>query len=286
MRQISSKKTLKSPAKIATDMNGARFGWPRLHLDTVESTMPVLADLARSGARHGTVVTTDFQIAGTGREGRPWIAPPGSSLLMSVLFRTHRPAQEVPVVSLLIAGCVASTLDKFGIDSTIKWPNDVLVEGRKISGILLRSSPSPRGGIDLVAGIGLNVRREAVTGIPAGTSLEREAGMQIPHGVILDALLSHLGEMATDFEAGPIEERLATIANRLAWSGEPVEVAVGSNLVRGTLEGVRSDGALRIVGSDGARQYVISGELQRGPKPVESAGQGDWYTLGRQFPVE
>jgi BirA family biotin operon repressor/biotin-[acetyl-CoA-carboxylase] ligase len=267
-------------------MTGAPFGWPRLHLDTVESTMPLLVSLARAGARHGTVVTTDFQTAGTGREGRPWISAPGSSLLMSVLLKTRRPAAEIPVVSLLIAGCIASTLGEFNVLSSIKWPNDVLAGGRKISGILLRSSPSPTGEIDLIAGIGFNLRRDATASVPTGTSLELEVGRSVSRDAVLDVLLGHIGEMVSDFEAGLIADRLASITNRLAWRGEPVEIVAGSNLVRGTLEGVRRDGALCLVTAGGTREFVISGELQRGPKPVESAGQGDWYTLGRQIPVE
>ncbi|MEJ7839282.1 MAG: hypothetical protein WKF81_10720, partial [Thermomicrobiales bacterium] len=91
------------------------FGWPRIHIPAVESTMPMLSDLARSGAGNGTVLTTDFQTMGTGRDNRPWVAPSGSALLMSLIFRTRRSLNDIPVVSMLIGGCVVVMLDEFGI---------------------------------------------------------------------------------------------------------------------------------------------------------------------------
>jgi BirA family biotin operon repressor/biotin-[acetyl-CoA-carboxylase] ligase len=189
---------------------------------------------------------------------------------MSVLVKTRRAAPETAVLSLLLAGCVADFLEESGVGPEIKWPNDVLVNGKKISGILVRSSPAPDSGIDLVIGIGLNLRLDSIHHIPNATSLERETGRHIPQALVLDALLRLIGEMTADFESSNRSGRLDSVANRLAFRGEPVEIIAGSNVIRGTLEGVRSDGALCIATSPESREYVVSGELQRGPKRAES----------------
>lgn len=149
------------------------FGWPRIHIPVVSSTMPLLTDMARAGARHGTVLTCDFQTAGTGRHGRPWLAPAGTALLMSVLVRTQRPPQAWGPLSLLVASAVGRSLAGWGIEPVIKWPNDVLVDGRKISGILLRSHATPTGPA-LVIGLGLNVRHVSVPDPSRATSIEDE----------------------------------------------------------------------------------------------------------------
>ena len=225
-----------------------------------------MAHLARFGARHGTVLTADFQTAGTGREHRPWIAPSGSALLISVLIKTGRTLHDIPVVSLLIGGCVADTLSDFGINSSIKWPNDVLVGGRKIGGILVRSRPSlDSPGLDLVVGIGLNLTPESSAGVPTATNIATEAAIVVDRWNILDRLLLHIGCMCQEFERDEHALRVRSVQDRLAFLGDDVVVLVGANQITGQLEGVRDDGALIVVSSAGQREYVMSGELQRGP---------------------
>jgi BirA family biotin operon repressor/biotin-[acetyl-CoA-carboxylase] ligase len=257
------------------------FGWPRIHLDQVESTMPLLAQLARQGAPHGTVLTTDFQTAGTGRDGRVWIAPAGSSLLMSLLLRTSRPASEIAVVSLLVAGTIAGTLRDFGTESSIKWPNDVLVRGRKISGILIRSSAGADGRLALIAGMGINLRKAATDGIETATNLEQEAGCVIERQDVLDRLLARIDAMSQAFEAGSIQHLLADIEARLAFRGEPVTVDVGNVVHGGVVEGIRDDGALVLRQAVGSTLAVVSGELQRGPRPAAGVDRPAWYTSER-----
>ena len=229
--------------------------------------MPAISEFARLGARHGTVLTAGFQSAGTGRDRRPWIAPASSSLLMSVLIKTWRPLNEIPVVSLLIGDCVSRTLAEFNIQSSIKWPNDVLVGGMKICGILVRSSRSVHGdGQDLVVGIGLNLTMGSTTEIPTATNLEAESGFSIASEVVQNRLLVQIGGMFDDFELDDTAVRIARIDDRLAFRGELVSIDAGSRPIQGRLEGIGSDGALIVVASDGNRQFVVSGELQRGPQ--------------------
>lgn len=242
------------------------FGWPRIHIPAVESTMSVLSALARSGAINGTVLTTDFQSMGTGRDNRPWVAPSGSALLMSLIFRTRRPLNDIPVVSLLIGGCLAGMLDGFGIQAEIKWPNDVLVHGQKISGILVRSQAAPVPGyVDLIIGIGLNLTLASTVERPAATNIEQELGRLVDRRQVLDNLMLQIGFLHADFEAGIIGLRLNAVRSRLAMLDESVSIVSGSDSFHGRLTGLREDGALILHPDGGIPVYIVSGELQRGP---------------------
>jgi BirA family biotin operon repressor/biotin-[acetyl-CoA-carboxylase] ligase len=246
------------------------FGWPRIHVPVLPSTMPVMATLATLGARHGTVLTCDFQTHGVGRQDRPWHAPAGSSLLMSVLVRTERPLPVLPMLSLLLAGAVAEAVEALGSHATIKWPNDVLVDGRKLSGILLRSHPAP-GSTVVVAGIGLNLVRAAEFDVSA-TSLERLCGRQLSRESVLDVLLPAIGATVEAFEADDILPRLNALRDRLAFVNESVEILAADGAFVGTIIGLAESGALRLRLDDGPIRDVHSGEIVRGPRRFRASG--------------
>jgi BirA family transcriptional regulator, biotin operon repressor / biotin---[acetyl-CoA-carboxylase] ligase len=122
------------------------LGRPRLHLRETDSTNNRARELAGRGAPHGSLVTASVQTAGRGRQGRSWSAPAGRALLCSVLIR------EPPRLLPLVAGL--AVVDVVGEDARLKWPNDVLIGGRKLAGILVEGRPAERWA---VTGIGINV---------------------------------------------------------------------------------------------------------------------------------
>ncbi len=122
------------------------MGSPRVHLRETESTNTVARELAASRAGHGTLVTAHHQTAGRGRQGRGWSAPPGKALLCSWVIR-----DPGPLLSLAAGVAVAELA---GDSALLKWPNDVLVDGRKLAGILVEGRPQERWA---VLGIGINV---------------------------------------------------------------------------------------------------------------------------------
>jgi BirA family biotin operon repressor/biotin-[acetyl-CoA-carboxylase] ligase len=122
------------------------LGRPRLHLRATTSTNDRARELAQAGAPHGALVTAGEQSAGRGRQGRTWSAPAGSALLMSLVLR------DAPALLPLAAGVAVAEVA--GTDARVKWPNDVLVEGRKVAGILAEGRPNEGW---TVLGIGLNV---------------------------------------------------------------------------------------------------------------------------------
>ena len=221
------------------------IGTPRLHLRRVDSTNLRARQLALAGAPHGTTVTAAEQTAGRGRQGRTWTAPAGRALLVSVLLRD--PPRLLPLVA---AVAVAETV---GADAQIKWPNDVLLGGRKVAGILVEGRPQEGWA---VAGIGLNVALrdedfpEELRG--RATGMGREPGDVEP---VLARLLVRLDARVRD-EAPAILEawraRDALLGREIAWSA-------GS----GVAEGVDEGGHLLVRTGDGV-VALDAGEVHLG----------------------
>ncbi len=135
--------------KVATP-----FGSPHRHFASVGSTNTVARELAGAGAPHGTIVTADEQTAGRGRQGRTWTAPPGSALLYSAILRPLKPRHSVLPLAVSLAVCETAERLRPGIDCKVKWPNDIHLDGRKLSGILIEARPQDGWAI---LGIGLNL---------------------------------------------------------------------------------------------------------------------------------
>jgi BirA family biotin operon repressor/biotin-[acetyl-CoA-carboxylase] ligase len=231
------------------------LGWPRLHLRRTDSTNTRARELAARGAPHGTLVTAAEQTAGRGRQGRTWSAPPGRSLLCSVVIR------EPPRLLPLAAGvAVAELAAANGAEARVKWPNDVLVEGRKVAGILVEGRPQERWA---VVGVGLNVAvREAdfppeLRGQAASLGLEPAAIEPT-----LTALLTELDRWVK----APADEVLEAVRRRDALQGREIRWADE----KGRADGIDGDGRLLIRTGDGRRLALDAGEVH-----LLGSGQND-----------
>jgi len=171
--------------------------WRIEWLDRVSSTMDVAAERAQRGVPAGTVIVADEQTAGRGREGRRWFAPAGTSLLFTVIARPPLAVVQNPMLSVAIAERVAAALMPLtGLPITIKEPNDLMVNGRKLAGILCQSRIT-RDQVDyLLIGIGLNVNIPPdQLPLPTATSLLAETGRVFDRHALLDAVLHSLREL-------------------------------------------------------------------------------------------
>jgi BirA family transcriptional regulator, biotin operon repressor / biotin---[acetyl-CoA-carboxylase] ligase len=218
------------------------IGTPRAHFRLTDSTNERAKDLAAAGAPHGTLVTADEQSAGRGRQGRAWTAPPRAAVLMSVVVRDPEP-------TLPLAAAVA-VCDALPVETRIKWPNDVWIEGRKVAGILVEGRPQEGWA---VLGIGLNVTTEAFPEElrEIATSL-RLAGVEKTTEAVLSELLESLDRRL----AQPLDEVLAAWRDRDALLGERVRWADGE----GTAAGVDETGAL-LVETEAGRVALDAGEV-------------------------
>ena len=222
----------------------ARLGNPRLHHRVTDSTSSVARALASAGAPHGTLVTAGEQRAGRGRHGRRWSAPAGRALLMSLVLREWPP--HVP-----IAGAVA-VADVAGAAAAIKWPNDVLLDDRKLAGVLGESRPQEGWA---VLGIGVNVAVR-VQDLPAELH-DRAATLGLAPAAIeptLEALLRALEQRL----AQPTGELLDELRGRDALRGRRVRWAEGE----GVACGIDDSGRL-LVQRPGGRDPValVAGEV-------------------------
>ena len=168
---------------------------------SVDSTNTKAAQWAREGAAHGSVVLTEYQTAGRGRQGRRWEAEPGQNLMFSVVLRPPLPPDRLGLLPLAAGLAVAEAVDPFiaPVTASVKWPNDVLVEGRKTCGMLLETSFSGRAAVIdapafVVLGIGLNVNQVDFPDALAdtATSLRLITGRLVPRAPLLARLLRRL----------------------------------------------------------------------------------------------
>ena len=207
-----------------------------------------MLDEARAGAAEGLVVVADHQTAGRGRLGRTWVAPPGSSLLVSVLFRPRAlEAGHLLTTAVALAACDACERVA-GVAPDLKWPNDLLVDDRKLGGILAEAE-----GVLVVVGLGLNVNW--TSGAPEGAvALNPLAGRDVDRAALLDELLLSLDVRhgAPDL-MDAYRARCSTIGRRLR-----VELAGGD--LAGTAVEIDDDGAL-VVDVDGERRRVLAGDV-------------------------
>ena len=244
---------------------GRRMHW----LESTASTNDVAARLAESGAEEGTTVVADMQTAGRGRHGRVWFSPPGAGLYVSVIVRpgTGLDNDENPAALLTLASGVAiaeAVRAATGLPAEIKWPNDVLIGGRKLAGILAEAAVQAGVLQFIVVGFGVNLQPAAYPPQLASrvTSIEVETTRPAERALILAEILAALGERYADLRAGRFDAILSAW-RQLAPSlrGALVEWDSPAGVVRGFAQDVDRHGALLVrVGAKVER--VIAGEVR------------------------
>ncbi|HEX3468095.1 MAG TPA: biotin--[acetyl-CoA-carboxylase] ligase [Candidatus Elarobacter sp.] len=228
--------------------------------DVVGSTNDEAKALARAGAPHGTVVSARAQSAGRGRIGRSWASPPGNLYCSVVLRPTVAFARvaELGFVAALAVGDVVEARIARGTVS-LKWPNDVLVDGAKVAGILLECEAADGSAPWVVAGIGLNVAT-APSGLPYPVASLRAQGASIDAPAALDDLLDALRSRLDEWEGdGFARVRVAWLERALRRDG-PIRVRSGERELIGRLADLDADGAL-IVQTAAGRERVVAGDV-------------------------
>jgi BirA family biotin operon repressor/biotin-[acetyl-CoA-carboxylase] ligase len=163
--------------------------------DEVSSTSKTARELAAQGAREWTVVSAEYQTEGYGKLGRKWESPRGKNLLFSVILRPNISVARAPMLTQITCRSVASVLKKnYGLRPVFKRPNDIVIAGRKICGILIETSSSGNSLDAVIAGIGLNVNASGEELFPGATSLKEETGREADRTVLLSQILEHLAE--------------------------------------------------------------------------------------------
>lgn len=229
-----------------------------LLLDSIGSTNSYAVTAARGGEREGLVVVAEHQFLGRGRLDRQWVSPPRAGLTFSVLLRPAVSPSVRPWVPLLLAAVAAEAVSaRCDLDVSLKWPNDLLVGGRKLGGVLAEST-----GDAVVVGFGINVstRREELPREDA-TSLALETGAPVDRGPLLLALLRAMGPAYTEWggdasaAAGRYRQRCDTI-------GRDVRVQLpGDRVLEGEATDVDDAGCLVVTTADGTATAVSAGDV-------------------------
>ena len=237
--------------------------------DQIGSTNREAVLLAQAGVEHGTVVLADSQSEGRGRLSRLWFSPPGVNLYCSIVIRTAISADRhsewlswLPLTTALAAAEAIETVAATRV--AVKWPNDLLIAGRKIGGILCESGTNPRSGPFQVIGIGLNINGER-NDFPdelreTATTIRHEAGSFIDRNRLLAQLLYELEACLDEYAQRGFERLALAYGRRCSTIGKTVKatLADGKELV-GLAEAIGKDGSLTLV------QRAVSGD-ERAPK--------------------
>lgn len=240
-------------------------------LASTESTNTVAMEMARQGAPAGTVVVAETQTAGRGRLARTWLSPPGAGLYFSVILRPSLLAADLPKITLAagVAACQAIE-SQCAIAPRIKWPNDLLLGGRKFGGILTESEPQagsdPQGGYLVILGIGLNVTTptDFFTGDLAkqATSLLEFSGRSFSRETLLWAILERIDSIIQQVESIGFQDVLFEWRKRDAMLGESLAwMTAGGLVVSGEALGLDDSGAYHIRDAAGTVHEVLSGDL-------------------------
>jgi len=245
-----------------------RAGWDIRYFARVDSTNTVLLEAGRQGAAEGLVYVADEQTAGRGRLDRRWIAPPGTCLLLSLLFHPPEPfTYHAPRLTMLCGMAMADAVETTsGVAVQLKWPNDLIINApgawRKVAGMLSEIGFGADNRPFLVVGIGLNVNvpSELLPDLaPNATSLLSEGGQQVERAALLDAFLSRVEAYQAMLRAGG--DVLPLWRERLAWMGHPVQVHTPTASAIGIAEDVDETGALWLRLPDGSRQAFSVGDV-------------------------
>jgi len=253
------------PSLIQAELGENEIGRNIVHHFSADSTNTIALDLAQRGAEHGTVVVAEEQTAGRGRLGRTWYSEKSSGIYVSVILRPPLSPAAAPILTLM-AGVSAqhalSAVTGLGVD--IRWPNDLLVNGKKVAGILTEMSAELGRLHAVVLGIGINVNHlEMPAGLkPTATSLRIESQRSWSRLPILVALLKEMEKfyhLLLEKGNGAIIQGWAAASTYA--QGKPIRIVTGEGEARATTLGLDPSGALRVRYDDSREEALVAGEI-------------------------
>ncbi len=259
--------------RIREKSGASIFGNNIFCLSEVDSTNTFILNMARSQAPEGTVVVADFQHSGRGRHGRTWFSPSGKNLIFSVLMRPAVEIEYAQRITLAITETLAKSMEEFFTQNkldlppvTVKWPNDLLIEGKKVSGVLMESILKDKFITALAIGIGinLNIMPEDLPEELAGkaTSLIHYSKKILVAEDLLAIILRNIEQDYAGWERNNYREVALRWKKRCEQLGQPVTVVQGEQREEAVFEDVDESGYLIYRTKDGTLKPLISGEIE------------------------
>jgi BirA family biotin operon repressor/biotin-[acetyl-CoA-carboxylase] ligase len=237
------------------------------YLETTGSTNDDARAMGAAGAPHGSLVVAETQTCGRGRHDRIWVSPPATGIYATLLLRPGLPPEQTPLISIAAAVAVAEAVRQTtGLVPAIKWPNDLLVNTRKVAGILTEASTTASTVEFVLTGIGINVNTP-VDALPVrplfpATSLAVETGGPVSRAALLAALLGRFEYWLDGLRNGACAALTARWMDYACTTGRAVAVKDMPGEVSGIVRGIAPDGALLLQTGDGRIVRILSGDLR------------------------
>ncbi|MDI6814629.1 MAG: biotin--[acetyl-CoA-carboxylase] ligase [Dehalococcoidales bacterium] len=248
-----------SPAYITNNLDTHFIGQRVIYYPRLTSTMEVAKREAQQGAVEGTIVIADEQTAGKGRLKRTWLSPKGSIALSIILYPSlfYLPSLFMLASLAVVHGIEAVT----GLKSQVKWPNDVLINGKKVCGILIESNVRGNMVDYTIMGIGINVNlrlSDFPEILPTATSLSDELGRDVSRLSLIQRILVEIERLYLTLQTG--ESIFEEWRDRLVTLGKRVHIKSGKTVYEGIAESVTRDGSLLLRQLDGSLTKIVAGD--------------------------
>lgn len=258
--------TLILPHKLKNELNTNYIGKEIHYFREVDSTNEVAKKLAQEGAPEGTIVIAESQSRGRGRRGKTWVSPLGGAW-MSIVLRPDTLPINAPQLTFTAGVAAAKTIkDEYSLDVGIKWPNDILIENKKVCGILTEISTEMNTIDYVVVGIGIDANIDLNLIPPelrdTATSLKNELNEDISRMILVQKFLDNFEKMYDEFNSGNFQNILKKWRRYSKTIGSKVEVKTGTKFIKGEAVGVTREGALILELEDGSLKRIISGECR------------------------
>jgi BirA family biotin operon repressor/biotin-[acetyl-CoA-carboxylase] ligase len=265
--------------EILGRLTGRWLGRHIHYFKELDSTNRVAEELARQGAAEGTAVLAERQLSGRGRQGRTWHSPSGVGLYSSLILRPVLPPNQVQLLTLAVAVAVVGAISaQTALSPKIKWPNDILIRGKKVAGILTEAEAEAEQIAHVVVGVGINVNHTAAElGRPLealATSLRLEVGRLVERSALAAQLFVELENWYEWLKMGNSSLILDEWRRHAATLGRRVRVLLGQTTVEGTALDVTNEGALLVERKDGSRTMVHAGDVEH-LRLVDGGSGGD-----------
>jgi len=241
------------------------FGQEVIYLPSTASTNLVAKKLAQQGAGEGTLIITDYQTQGKGRLERKWWSPPGENLLFSIIFRPPFETRNTFCLTVLSSLAVAEAIrQESGLEALIKWPNDVYIKGKKVSGILSELEIKDKQLLYMIVGTGINVNSEPSINPEIqdiATSIKLELGRNFPRLRLLKTLLKLVENYYCALKKGDFYSIKSSWDSISMIKGKRVRVVSSGYLQEGIAESIDKEGFLIIKDCSGKRCRIISADV-------------------------
>lgn len=252
--------------EIKKYLNTKYIGKKIIHFESINSTNDKAKELAEQGADNGTIIISEEQVGGKGRLGRLWCSPKYKGIWLSIILRPNINPMKAPEITQIAAAAMIESLKEFNINAKVKWPNDIIIEGKKVCGILTEMSGELNRVNYVIVGIGINANLDkgdfSKDLLDKATSLKIEINSNVDRKALVGTLLNKFEYLYTEFqEKGKIEFSIKICKDNSAVIGKNIKIIKNTDKSYAKALDLDEGGGLIVQYEDGSVEKLISGEV-------------------------